>query len=232
MPPGSPATERPGVSAPVDARGLIAAAVAAGVPAGLLYAAANHLLAIPPLLQAEAFEGAAGGWSPARALWGLAGSVGLATAFSLLLTPVVRALGPPTAWRGLLVGVAAFASLLLLPALATRPGPPGMEADATLVVRQGTWLLAVLASLSAVGLGAAVHRLAGRRPGARMLAWAAGLGLWAVFAWIFVRTGGAAGGPVPAAVTTRFREAALLSNGMLLLGLALLIPVTLKRLAR
>jgi predicted cobalt transporter CbtA len=219
----------------VDARGLIAAAVAAGVPAGLLYAAANQLLAIPPLLRAEAFEGpAAGGWDAARALWGLAGSVGLATAFSLVITPVVRALGPPTALRGLLVGAAAFASLLLLPALATRPGPPGLEAAAPLAARQGAWWLAVLASLAAVGLGAAVRRLAGRRRGACVLAWGSGLGLWAACAWAYVRTGGAApmeAGPVPEAVVTGFREAMLISNGLLFLGLALLIPVALRRLA-
>jgi hypothetical protein len=38
-------------------------------------------------------------------------------------------------------------------------------------------------------------------------------------------------GPVPEAVVTGFREAMLISNGLLFLGLALLIPVALRRLA-
>lgn len=213
---------------------MVAAAVAAGLPAGLLYAVAAYLLALPPLLEAEAVE--AGGpvaTGVARLLGGLAGGVGLGCALALVLTPIVRAVGPK-GWRaGAAVGALAFLGLFLLPALVTRPGPPGLDHPGGMGLRQAAWLLSVLLFVAAWGIGARVRRALG--PGWRAVlgGLAAGAATWGLGMALFLRlTGyapGAESGPVPADLALRFRVATALANACLFAALAVLIPRALRR---
>jgi predicted cobalt transporter CbtA len=219
-----------------DVRSVIAAAVAAGVPAGLLYALAGYFVAMPPLLEAERFEtGVPAAMTLGRLLWGLAGAVGVGCALALVLTPIVRATGRP-GWRtGAAVGGLAFLAMFLLPALVTRPGPPGVEHTLGLGVRQGVWLLAVLLFAGAWALGRWVHGRLGGGRWALAGAATAGAVAWAAAMGLFLNATGTlpalAPGHVPAALSGPFAVAMLISNGLLFLGLALLIPVALRRLA-
>jgi predicted cobalt transporter CbtA len=242
-----------------EVRALITAAVAAGVPAGLVFAAAAYFIAMPVLLEAEVFETgvhaghaahavhvAAGAAGAGRLLWGLAGAVGMACGLALVLTPIVRAVGRTdgsdgTSWRaGAAVGALAFLAVFLLPALVTLPGPPGEEHAAPLAARQGAWILSVLLFAAACGAGAWVRgrlRQAGRGPWATGLGAAgAGLLVWAASAGLFLAlTGfapGAEPGPVPDAIAHRFGAAMALSNAFLYAALAALIPPALRRFGR
>lgn len=232
---------------------MIAAAVAAGVPAGLLYAAAAYGIALPVLLEAEGFETglhaghtahamqvSAGAAGAGRLWWGLAGAVALGCALALVLTPLVRASGHgrPPGWRaGAAVGALAFLAVFLLPMLVTLPGPPGVESTAALGARQGAWVLSVLLFAAAWGIGAWVRaRLAHRGRGISALgAAAAGIAVWALGMGLFLAlTGyapGAAPGPVPDAVAHRFAAAMVLANALLCAALGALIPPALRRFA-
>jgi predicted cobalt transporter CbtA len=240
-------------------RAVITAAVAAGVPAGLLYAAATYLIAMPLLLEAEVFEtGLHAGHAAhavhvvastagaGRLLWGLAGAVGMGCALALVLTPLVRAsaraigrTGAP-GWRtGAAVGALAFLAVFLLPSLVTLPAPPGVEHGASLSARQGAWVLSLLLFVAAWGTGAWVRgRLrAGRRADIWVNLGAAGAGVavWAVGMGLFLAlTGFAPGpdtGPVPDAVVLRFAAAMTLANAVLYAALGVLIPPALRRFA-
>jgi len=236
-------------------RAVIAAAVVAGVPAGLLYAAAAYGIALPVLLEAEVFETglhaahdahalyvSAGAAGAGRLWWGLAGAVGLGCALALVLTPLVRAAGHgrPPGWRaGAVVGALAFLTVFLLPMLVTRPGPPGVESTAALGTRQGAWVLSLLLFAAAWWIGTWVRaRLTRSRrgTGAAALGGAAvGIAAWALGMGLYLGlTGyapGAAPGPVPDAVAHRFGAAMVLANALLCAALGALIPPALRRFA-
>lgn len=220
----------------VDVRSVIAAAVVAGIPAGLLYALAGYLVAMPPLLEAEWFEtGMPVAATPGRLLWGLAGSVGVGCAMALVLTPIVRATGRP-GWRtGVGVGALAFVAVFLLPALVTRPGPPGVEHAAALGVRQGVWLLALLLFVAAWAAGRELYRQLGQGRGALVAAIAAGSLLWAACMGLFLNLTGTfpalEPGMVPDELSARFAAAMVVSNACLYASLGLLIPPALRRFA-
>lgn len=234
-------------------RAVITAAVAAGVPAGLLYAAVAYVIALPVLLEAEVFEGgthaghtAHAAHGAGRLLWGLVGAVGMGCALALVLTPLVRAGARATGqtgapgWRtGAAVGAVAFLAVFLLPALVTLPAPPGVEHAASLGARQGAWVLSLLLFAGAWGAGAWVRgRLAAGGRGRR----AAGLGgigagvaLWTLGMGLFVALAGFApgpkAGPVPEAVVARFAAAMALANAFLYAALGAFIPPALRRFA-
>lgn len=239
-----------------EVRAVITAAVAAGVPAGLVFAAAAYFIALPVLLEAEVFETGlhaghaahaihvvAGAAGAGRLLWGLAGAVGMACGLALVLTPLVRAAGGSRGrggpgWRaGAGVGALAYLAVFLLPALVTLPGPPGVEHAPTLSARQGAWVLSLLLFAAAWGAAARIRgRLArvGRRPWVPGLGAAgAGLAVWALGMALFLAlTGFAPGpepGPVPDAVAHRFLAAMALSNTFLYAALGGLIPPALRR---
>lgn len=217
-----------------DARALIAAAVAAGIPAGLLFAAAAYGVALPPLLAAETLEqGLSAAAGPGRLLWGVAGSVALGTALALVLTPIVRAAGAP-AWRtGLKVGALAFLAVFLLPMLVTRPGPPGVEHAGPLALRQGVWLGTVLLSAGAWGAGLALYRRLRPGPFARAGSAALGALLWGAGLGLLLHLTGFVPGPepgaVPPALQARFALAMTAANACLFAALGLLIPPALRR---
>ena len=84
-------------------RSLFAAAVAAALPVGLLYAVAIITLASPHLNSIEALElsyalghATPHATPPTTPLWGiLVGSLAITTGLSLVITSLCRALGPP-----------------------------------------------------------------------------------------------------------------------------------------
>jgi predicted cobalt transporter CbtA len=237
-------------------RAVIAAAVAAGVPAGLVYAAAAYAIAMPVLLEAEVFETgvhaghaahavhvAVAGAGAGRLLWGLAGAVGMACGLALVLTPLVRAIDqakPDAApgWRtGAAVGALAFVAVFLLPALVTLPGPPGVEHGPPLGMRQGAWVLSLLLFAAACGAGAwarAVLLRSGRGPREAVLGAAVvGLLVWFAGVGLFLVTTGfdpaPAAGPVPDAVVVRFAAATAVCNALLYAALGAFIPPALRR---
>lgn len=241
-----------------ELRAVITAAVAAGVPAGLVFAAAAYIVAMPLLLEAEVFESGvhaghaahalyvpAAAAGAGRLLWGLAGAVGMGCGLALVLTPLVRMATRAAArtrpgWRtGAAVGGLAFLAVFLLPAVVTLPGPPGVEHAAPLRLRQGAWVVSLLLFAAACAAGTWVRARLARRGRER---WAsvlggtgAGLALWACGTGLFLALTGFApaleAGPVPDAVALRFGAAAVLCNAFLYAALGALIPPALRRFA-
>lgn len=217
-----------------ELRALITAAVAAGIPAGLLYAVAGYAIAMPTLLAAERLEtGAPVALDGLRLLWGLVGALGLGCAVALVLTPLVRLLGN-AGWRtGAAVGALAFLALFLLPALVTRPAPPGVENAGSLGMRQALWLLSLLWFGAAWAAGSRVYRITGARAWAAPAAALSGALVWVLGVALFLHlTGGPRGtlpGPVPGALAHRFAVATALTNACLFAALGWLIPRTLRR---
>ena len=212
-------------------RSLITAAVAAGVPAGLLYGLATVFLAGPVLFDAEAFETGAAlvDRGLARTLWTLVGAVAVGTALSLILTPLLRAVGPPTWKSGLGIGTVAFCILFLGPSVLHGPTPPGSEHAHPVAARQAGWILMVLAfsGIAALTLG--------WRNRERITGTGLGFGI-AVMALAAIGGGWIGGGMdtvthlAPDHLVTRFQRTAIVCNMALFLGLAGLIPPALRRL--
>ncbi|MBI5136183.1 MAG: CbtA family protein [Nitrospirae bacterium] len=222
---------------PASVRGLIAAAVAAGVPAGLIYAAATLTLASPLLFQAEAFEmGGAVDHGAARALWTVIGSVALATAMALILTPVLHASGAPTLRQGGAVAALGFVGLILIPGVLMAPVPPGVAHHASVAVRQGNWLAAGIGFVLFCVLASMVCRPLWRRRDVRLVTLALAALAMAALGVLYwnggLDIGGTPDGPVPEALVARFRHVVSVCNVLLFAALALLMPLALRRLAR
>jgi predicted cobalt transporter CbtA len=215
-------------------RALIAAALVAGIPAGLIYAFATLTLASPVLFQLEAIElgGQVNqGWG--RALWTVIGSVGLAVGLALLLVPAVRACGPPTLRRGFAISGFAFVAMVLVPGLFMAPVPPGVEHTASVATRQAAWLAAgaafcLLYLLGAAALGRLKHTALGKT--ISTITVIGGLTLLVTLYWQggLINSHGEHG--LPSELVTGFQHVAGLANGALFLALALSVPTALKRL--
>ena len=141
---------------------IAAAALLAGVLAGLLLTAVQRIQVIPILLQAEVYEDNAAhvhanadgahhhdaeAWKPEngweRTFYTAVANVSLAIGFALLLSAAMALRGGATSWRsGLLWGLAGYTIFFVAPALGLPPEVPGTEA-APLAERQLWWLLAV-----------------------------------------------------------------------------------------
>ena len=214
-------------------RGLIATAVVAGIPAGLVYAFATLTLASPVLFQAEAIElGVQVNQSWGRALWTIVGSVGLAIGLALLLVPAVRACGPPSLRKGFAISGFAFVAMVLVPGLFMAPLPPGVEHTASVATRQAAWLAAGATFCLLYLLGAsALDRLRQTTLGKTVstITVIAGLTMLIALYW----QGGLGGHSehgLPSGLVSGFQHVAGLANGALFLTLALSIPTALKRL--
>lgn len=131
---------------------LLLPALAAGIAAGAVAAALQQLFLDPLIAQAEALEaaghaGAATEWGPQagleRALYTLLFNCLGAFGFALLLAGCYALRGGATWPRGLLWGLAGFASFSAAPALGLPPELPGTAA-ADLVARQVWWIATAL----------------------------------------------------------------------------------------
>ena len=150
---------------------IAAAALLAGVVAGLLLTAVQRIQVIPILLQAEVYEAAsthehaatedahhhdAKAWKPEngweRTFYTAMANVSLAIGFALLLSAAMAVRGGATSWRsGLLWGLAGYAIFFIAPALGLPPEVPGTEA-APLADRQLWWLMAVAGASAGLAL--------------------------------------------------------------------------------
>ena len=151
---------------------IAAAALLAGVLAGLLLTAVQRIQVIPILLQAEVYEDAASAhahtvtegahhhdadaWKPEngweRTFYTAVANVSLAIGFALLLSVAMLVRGGTHGWRsGLLWGLAGYTVFFIAPALGLPPQVPGAEA-APLADRQLWWLMAVLGASAGLSL--------------------------------------------------------------------------------
>lgn len=140
-----------------DFRKLAAAALAAGLLAGLFLSLLQHFLTEPLLFAAESLEtpepGHAGDWQPADG-WQRAGFTALFNCLSgfgyaLLLCAGMYWQGRAGCKRGFLWGLAGFAVFFGAPALGLPPELPGTD-SAALYNRQVWWLFT--AAATALGL--------------------------------------------------------------------------------
>lgn len=158
-------------------RSIVFAATVTGLVAGLFLAVVHHFTTVPYILAAETFEvsggevapaehGQAGGheaapasqesWTPAdgfeRTFYTVVADIVTGVAFAFLLIAGYALSGRPIGWRrGLLWGLAGFASVMIAPAVGMPPGLPGIEA-APLGVRQAWWIGTALATAGGLGL--------------------------------------------------------------------------------
>ena len=214
---------------------LLAAAVIAGVAAGLLVTAAQALRVTPLIYRAEIFETQASGKRPddhgkpaagapagriARLAFTALANLVIGVGFALLLAAGIALSGVGVDWkRGLLWGLAGFAAFALAPALGLPPDPPGAEAGPGRA-RQLWWLMA--AAGTALGLWLIVF--------ARPLAWKA-LGVVALVLphAIGAPGSGAHAGPVPAALADAFVVASLATTAVFWLVLGALLGFAYRR---
>jgi cobalt transporter subunit CbtA len=161
-----------GVSNLAAFKRIAAAALLAGVLAGVLLTAVQRLQIIPILLQAEVYEDAASTHAPAatesthhhdadawkpqngweRTFYTAVANVSLALGFALLLSAAMAVRGGANGWRnGLLWGLAGYTIFFIAPALGLPPEVPGAEA-APLADRQLWWLMAVVGTSAGLAL--------------------------------------------------------------------------------
>lgn len=162
-------------------RAFLIVALLAGISAGIVSWGVFMLGTTPLILEAEVYENAAPvaaepaatetpaadghdhdhaeGWAPAdgweRNLYTLGAEIITGVGYALLLTAGIVFFGKGADWRrGLLWGLAGFATFTLAPSLGLPPELPGTEA-APLVARQTWWLGTV--AVTAAGLFAAAR---------------------------------------------------------------------------
>ena len=171
---------------------IVSAAALAGLVAGLLLTAVQHIQVIPLILQAEVYEQAAEakshshaeataathhdeeGWTPAdgweRTFFTALSNVAVALGFALLLGAVMSLRHGAEGWRaGLQWGAAAYAVFFVAPSLGLPPEVPGTQA-AELSHRQLWWVLTAVSTAAGLGLIAFARHGAIKLVGAVLLA--------------------------------------------------------------
>jgi cobalt transporter subunit CbtA len=154
---------------------VVAAAALAGLTAGLLLTAVQHVTVAPLLREAERYESAAPehadhgeAWSPRdgwqRTLATATANVVLATGFALLLAAGMALRRADGVRSGVLWGIAGYVALFASPAIGMPPELPGSVA-APLRERELWWLAATAGATSGLWLIAfrtsTLHRLLG-----------------------------------------------------------------------
>jgi cobalt transporter subunit CbtA len=136
-------------------RGLLLAALLAGLAAGIVAASLQQLLLVPLILRAEVLEsvGHAGGMHVDRTLYSVLFTCLAACGFALLLAGCCALRGNVGWRRGLFWGLAGFATFSLAPALGLPPELPGAH-PADLLARQVWWIST--AAATAAGLACVV----------------------------------------------------------------------------
>ncbi len=147
-------------------RRILAAAVLAGLAAGLFVSALQAVRVTPLILKAEMYEAAGpaaaghagpepAAWAPAegleRSLYTVLTNVVTAIGFALLLAACFALKGVIGWRRGVIWGLAGFAVFHLAPALGLPPELPGTSA-APLFERQMWWLATVAATAAGLAL--------------------------------------------------------------------------------
>jgi len=149
---------------------VLLAALLAGIAAGFLMGAIQHVRITPLILEAEKYEHAGGhdhgagatetthaeAWVPQdgleRTLYTTLASIVAGAGFAALLAGVSVLLGVPvTARNGILWGLAGFLAVSLAPAAGLPPELPGMPA-ADLLTRQIWWVATIVATAVGIGL--------------------------------------------------------------------------------
>jgi predicted cobalt transporter CbtA len=190
---------------------ILAAALPAGLIAGLLLTAIQQFQVAPLIRAAEAFE-AAHDAAPSL-LATAAANVVLATAFALLLGAALS-LRPASNWRiGMLWGAAGYAVFFVAPSLGLPPELPGTQA-AALHERQLWWVGAV--ACAALGLWIIAF---GRKPVLRV----AGALLLVAPHVLGAPQPAMHGGTAPAALLSDFVRATYLANAIFWLALGALV---------
>lgn len=198
-------------------RRILAAAVLAGIAAGVLVSALQAVTVTPLILEAETFEAAAmpaavghgveAAWAPAqgleRGLTTALANVVTAIGFALLLAACFAVKGAIDWRRGVVWGLAGFAAFHLAPALGLPPELPGMVA-APLIARQAWWLATVAATAAGLALVAFAPGRARKALGVVLIAAPHAVG---------APEAPAHGGAVPAELAAQFAAASLATAG-------------------
>ncbi len=120
----------------------------AGLIAGLILGLLTIAFIAPLVILSEEFESdpetAAGFPVNQRNVFTVIGTIVLGTVYGLILSAVFNLTGrrgrKRFALRGLGFGLLAYLIVSFIPSLAFPPNPPGVEAQASVAVRQGWWL--------------------------------------------------------------------------------------------
>lgn len=219
---------------------ILAAALLAGLAAGIVLSVVQQAWVTPLILEAESYETAGAGhdelpgsghpaaepWAPEdgieRTLYTVLANVLNGVGFALLLGSAIALSGHRIDWRrGLLWGLAGFVTFGIAPALGLPPDPPGVDAG-PLVPRQIWWL----GTVAATGAGLWLLTLTKRR----------GLQVLGLLVLVAPHVIGAPpvdihGGATPAGVINEFIAASLVATGVFWLALGGAVGFVTPRLA-
>jgi cobalt transporter subunit CbtA len=199
---------------------IVFAAVLAGLAAGLVLTAIQAYAVIPLILEAETYEDQgpatddhghesedSGTWAPAdggeRLIFTLATNVIAGIAFALLLTAAMALAGTSDWRRGVIWGLAGFATFNLAPAFGLPPELPGMAAG-ELGARQIWWAGTAASTAAGLALLLLVPRIALRALGAVLIVVPHVIGA--------PHPDGAAASAVPAELAASFVSTTLVAN--------------------
>ena len=199
---------------------IIFAAALAGLAAGLALTAIQAYAVIPLILEAETYEDqgpvtddhgheseGSAAWAPAdggeRLIFTLATNVIAGIAFALLLTAAMALIGTGDWRRGMIWGLAGYATFSLAPAFGLPPELPGMAAG-ELGARQIWWAATAASTAAGLALLLLVPRVALRALGAVLIVVPHVIGA--------PHPDGATASAVPAELAASFVSATLVAN--------------------
>ncbi|MFP6758258.1 MAG: CbtA family protein [Alphaproteobacteria bacterium] len=199
---------------------IIFAAALAGLAAGLALTAIQAYAVIPLILEAETYEDQgpvtddhghesedSAAWAPAdggeRLIFTLATNVIAGIAFALLLTAAMALIGTGDWRRGMIWGLAGYATFSLAPAFGLPPELPGMAAG-ELGARQIWWAATAASTAAGLALLLLVPRVALRALGAVLIVVPHVIGA--------PHPDGATASAVPAELAASFVSATLVAN--------------------
>jgi cobalt transporter subunit CbtA len=199
---------------------IIFAAALAGLAAGLALTAIQAYAVIPLILEAETYEDQgpvtddhghesedSAAWAPAdggeRLIFTLATNVIAGIAFALLLTAAMALIGTGDWRRGMIWGLAGYATFSLAPAFGLPPELPGLAAG-ELGARQIWWAATAASTAAGLALLLLVPRVALRALGAVLIVVPHVIGA--------PHPDGATASAVPAELAASFVSATLVAN--------------------
>lgn len=192
---------------------IVATALIAGAIAGLFVWAAHMIKVVPLIRQAEVYEVAVAGQPGEahpegieRAVYTLIADLVTAVGFAFILTGIIAISGREIDWqRGIVWGLAGFATFNVATSLGMPPELPGMGAGDDLGPGRIWWMATVACTAGGLGLIFFARRTALRIAGAVPIAIPH---LWGAPVAEFVD------GPLPAGLASEFAVASLISAGL------------------